>query len=75
MREETKSVLSRLGLIIHWGGFLIGLMTSLAIIMNVFQQPLAIFIAPFSFIFFTGLGWIIRFILVGKIHFLPYKEN
>jgi|TARA_B110000914_G_scaffold64934_1_gene56680 hypothetical protein len=75
MKEEAKNVLSRLALVIHWAGFMLGLMLSLLMIMMVFQQPLVIFVVPFIFLFFAGFGWLIRFILVGKIPFLPYKKN
>jgi hypothetical protein len=73
MKEEAKGILSRLGLVIHWFGFVLGIFFSALSFFMMFKQSPAVFGIPLSFLFFNGFGWLIRFILSGKNHFLPYK--
>jgi hypothetical protein len=74
MKKEVKNVLSRLGLIIHWAGFLLGILIIITALMNFFQEPnMLIFVLPTLFLI-TGIGWVIRMFLAGMVHFFPYKK-
>jgi hypothetical protein len=38
------------------------------------SDDIAMFLsAPLLLFFFTGSGWLVRYIIVGKVHYLPYK--
>ena len=65
---------ARIGLVIHWFGFLLGAFFFVFLIFTGFEESSgpAFFASPFLFFLFSGLGWLIRYILVGKTHFLPW---
>jgi hypothetical protein len=78
MKEEVKGVLSRLALVIHWVGFIFGVIFFFGAMIGGFVESgsddIAMFLsAPLLLFFFTGIGWLIRYIIVGKVHYLPYK--
>ena len=33
-----------------------------------------LFLIPFGFFACNGMGWLFRFVISGKIHFLPWKK-
>ncbi len=69
-------ILKRLALVIHWIGFIVGVITFLLIsfsdgdIFGLTRLLLGIF---FLFLY-TGIGWLIRYVISGMIHFLPWKN-
>ena len=76
-----SSFLERLALVIHWFGFLIGIFIFF-LFMGVgftsdqtgLQGAAPFFTAPvFAFIPW-GIGWLIRFIVVGKVKSLPWEK-
>ena len=78
-------IVKRLALVIHWIGFTIGVIScvfagTLAGGITVVVWELQFSLAAGSVILFglvgflsLGLGWLIRWIIVGKIHWLPWK--
>ena len=73
-----KDFVDRLGLVIHWSGFLLGASIVLVFlftgIFGTDKDSLSILpYTPFFFALFSSFGWLIRFILSGKNHFLPWK--
>ena len=85
-RKLMDSIAQRLGLVIHWTGFMI---TALFLIFAIFDRFTLSSGAPayfdellFDHIFNPEyfplqisflIGWLIRFILVGKVHILQWK--
>ena len=74
-------ILSRLALVIHWIGFLIGLSFSLflmrALLFNETNDSPDFFMylaIALGFIIPWLIGWVIRFILVGNINLLPWAK-
>ena len=79
-------MLKRFSLVVHWGSFafgvLYGLFFILAAVLPDFwnRQPeindrlLDFFLGIFLFFSGSGLGWLARFVLVGKVHFLPWRK-
>ena len=69
-------IVSRIGLVIHWFGFLLGAFFFAFLIFTGFEESSgpAFFTAPFLYFLFSGLGWLIRYILVGRIKLLPWKK-
>ena len=83
-------ILHRFALIIHWFSFIVGTLASLSFMyilyLNVtevrspdggFDELFIIqgsILIPFSFVSCAGLGWLFRFVISGKIHFLPWKK-
>ena len=75
------NILKGFSLAVHWGSFLSGILfalTSLYIsvlpnLSNIQRFGLVVF-ALIIFFSCSGLGWLARYILVGKIHFLPWKK-
>lgn len=82
-------MLNRLGLVIHWISFLVGIMIATIVIYNAFLNlttirsldggydtqyliDSALLLIPISILPLL-LGWLIRYILSGKVHFLPWK--
>ena len=69
-------ILKRLALVIHWIGFIVGVITFLLIsfsdgdIFGLTRLLLGIF---FLFLY-TGIGWLIRYVISGMINFLPWKN-
>tara|TARA_B100002019_G_C21232351_1_gene580771 strand:+ start:119 stop:349 length:231 start_codon:yes stop_codon:yes gene_type:complete len=69
-------ILKRLALVIHWFWFVVGVFSAMYVI-NTFGESLvdkatlggAVFVAS------TFSGWVVRFILVGKIPFLPFTKD
>jgi len=83
------SIADRLGLVIHWIGFGCGLFIAVLIAYNGYQNILyvrtvmgvldiqylfeSILILPPAFLLPLMLGWLIRYVLSGKVHILPFK--
>jgi hypothetical protein len=80
------NIAQRLGLVIHWAGFLVTALYLILAILDsfklsdglvfyfdelIFDHILQLYAFPILISFL--LGWLIRFILVGKVHILPWK--
>jgi hypothetical protein len=76
--ELLKGIINRLGIILHWLGFIFFIFCCLLLIMSQFNEtgnPLwlrTIVLLPYGFIFWIG-GWVIKFLLTGKKDFLPWN--
>mgnify|MGYP001183160273 CR=1 FL=1 len=68
-------IVKRLALVLHWMGFVGGVLLGAIGIFAFFAQGVieALFSAPIIFLFFTLNGWLLRYIIVGKVHFLPWR--
>ena len=83
------SIADRLGLVIHWIGFGCGLFIAVLVAYNGYQNILYVrtvmgeldysfllesflLLAP-AFFLPLMLGWLIRYVLSGKVHILPFK--
>ena len=83
------SIADRLGLVIHWIGFGCGLFITGLIVYNGFLNLMYVrtvvggldtqflfesflLLAP-AFLLLLMLGWLIRYVLSGKVHILPFK--
>lgn len=83
------SIADRLGLVIHWIGFGCGLFITGLIVYNGFLNLMYVrtvmggldtqflfesflLLAP-AFLLPLMLGWLIRYVLIGKVHILPFK--
>ena len=72
-------IVKRLALMIHWIGFLLGSFFFLGFMIGGFfvdgleDSVTAFLAAPVMLVLFAGIGWLIRFILVGKINFYPWR--
>jgi hypothetical protein len=74
-----KDFLARVGLVIHWFGFIVGGIFFATLMISGFIQSgsgdVALFFgAPVMWFVFWGMGWLIRYILSGKCDPLPYKQ-
>ena len=71
-------ILHRFALIVHWFSFVFGVIIFLVVVSNAFSgapQPILIILfAPVILFACNGLGWLFRFVISGKIHFLPWKK-
>lgn len=83
------SIADRLGLVVHWIGFSCGLLIAGLIGYGGFQNVMyvrtvmgeldtqylfeSILILPPAFLLPLMLGWLIRYVLSGKVHILPFK--
>ena len=76
-------ILHRFALIVHWSSFVVGLGFGATLIILGFIPPettevsmriLLMAFGVFTFFACTGMGWMARFVLSGKIHFLPWKK-
>ena len=85
-----QSFLDRVGLVFHWASFLIGIILACATIyyaiLNLttvrtldggfdtnYLSESALLLIPVTILPLL-LGWLIRYILSGKIHILPWKK-
>ena len=81
-------ILKRFALIVHWGSFVIGILFGGMLLIfsvmpslegwgttSITQRIFFITLGAFVFFSCSGLGWLARFVLVGKIHFLPWKNS
>lgn len=72
-------MLKRFALVVHWGSFSFGNLFGLVFI-GLSTSPefnnsgMLFFLGVFTIFAFSGLGWLARFVLVGKVHFLPWKK-
>ena len=68
-------IAKRLALVLHWMGFVGGSFLGGVAIFVFFTagEDAALFSAPVIFLFFTANGWLLRYIIVGKVHFLPWR--
>ena len=76
-------MLGRLGLVIHWIGFIFGIIfacTSIWVLFltqsvtNPYFGLYFIVTPPFFFLSINSLSWLIRYILAGSVPFMPWKE-
>ena len=71
-------ILHRFALLVHWFSFIVGIIAFSALFITAFteaQQPILILLfAPVLFFACNGMGWLFRFVISGKIHFLPWKK-
>ena len=73
-------IAKRLGLVIHWIGFVIGLFFfGLFVFISLSgAESDALYVRGIGFLIFTvasSIGWLIRYIIAGKIPFLPWKKT
>ena len=68
-------IVKRLALVLHWMGFVGGVLLGAVSLLMFFTEGLVapLFLAPVIFLFFTANGWLLRYIIVGKVHFLPWR--
>ena len=76
------SIAERIGLLIHWFSFLVGVNFFIIVFAigffeakDAWQIFLTAFSAPFLLFISCSIGWLIRYILAGKVHLLPWKNN
>jgi hypothetical protein len=76
-----SSFIERLGLVIHWFGFLVGVFFFLTLMIVGFmsnetglQGAAPFFSAPVFALIPWGIGWLIRYIAVGKVKSLPWEK-
>ena len=83
-------ILHRFALMIHWFSFIVGTLASLGFIYGLYLNLTEVrsldgsfdgqfiiqsmILIPFTFVSCNGLGWLFRFVVSGKIHFLPWKK-
>ena len=76
-------ILHRFALIVHWSSFVLGIVFGAMLIILSFipsdidmvsQRILLVVFGVFTFFACTGMGWMARFVLSGKIHFLPWRK-
>ena len=83
-------ILHRFALIIHWFSFIVGTLASLGFIYGLYLNLTEVrsldgsfdgqfiiqsmILIPLTFVSCNGLGWLFRFVISGKIHFLPWKK-
>ncbi len=71
-----KDFFDRLGLVVHWFGFVCGCITFVAGMYMGFTNSgnsEVFLIAPLTLFVLTAMGWLIRYVISGKCHYLPYK--
>lgn len=73
-------LLKKFALIIHWVGFVCAIFLGLlfigfALVPEFSDQRVLMFsLGIFACFSCSVLGWLARFVLVGKVHFLPWKN-
>ena len=78
-------ILHRFALLVHWSCFVVGFGLGCVMLiygfipssdadMTLYMRFLFIVFGVFTFFACTGMGWMARFVLSGKIHFLPWKK-
>jgi len=75
-----KDFINRVALVIHWFGFILGAsIPTLFLFATIFgndpDSSGVLLVSPLIFIIFSLGAWVIRYILVGKCHFLPWINN
>ena len=68
-------IAERLGWLIHWLGFLGGFFIFIISLILGWEDILVRFVGGIIFTICWGIGWFIRWILVGKVKFLPWQQN
>jgi len=77
-------ILKRIALIAHWVGFISAILFGLLFMshtevtfanggIETHQRVLGLLLSMLAFFSCSGLGWMVRFILMGKVHFLPWR--
>ena len=72
-------ILKRLAFVIHWIGFIIGVISFLLISFapdgygNILGWE-RLLLGIFLFALYTSIGWLIRYVISGNIHVLPWKN-
>ena len=77
-------LLKSFALIVHWASFAFGTfiflhLCSASLMHNndatlLFSPPVMIFFGFIVFFFCSTLGWLARVALVGRVHFLPWRN-
>ena len=69
-------MIKRLGLVIHWLGFIIGVGSSLSIVAMLFNGGvgIAFSLGGIFFVVFHLVGWAVRFILTGNKLLFPWSN-
>ena len=83
------NIADRLGLVIHWIGFGWGLINAgmkayNALLIDMYVREVddeldysflieSFLLLPIAFLLPLMLGWLIRYVLCGKVHILPFK--
>ena len=82
------SIADRLGLVSHWTGFITGAILSISATYDGYEDLMYVrTLSDNYYVFWFGsllvviaffvlpllLGWLIRYILSGKVHILPFK--
>ena len=83
-------ILHRFALIIHWFSFIVGTLASFFFIYFFYLNLTdsisvdasfnwqfflwSMLLIPFAFVSCNGLGWLFRFVISGKVHFLPWRN-
>ena len=72
--ELLKGIVNRLGIVLHWSGFIIFIFSLIMIIFATFVEPHVRLLATFflAFSFWVG-GWVLKFLLTGRKEFFPWK--
>ena len=76
-----KAMLEKIALAIHWISFIFGVVLGAFLISaSIFfeissnQRFFTFLFGLFSMFSCSGLGWLARFVLTGKVHFFPWKN-
>lgn len=77
-----KEIVNRLGLVIHWIGFVVGIMLFVTMIVGGFVEladassdaPASFILAILLFLVCLLPAWLIRYILVGKCSVYPWEK-
>jgi hypothetical protein len=69
-------MIKRLGLVIHWLGFIIGIGSSLFLASVLFNEGIGIAfsLGVIFFVVFHLVGWAVRYILTGNKSIFPWKS-
>lgn len=73
-------ILKRFALIVHWfsfifGAFVFAVMMITGIASNGSNDVFIFLFAPIFWFCCWGLGWLFRFVVVGKIPYLPWEKE
>lgn len=78
-----KDFINRLALVIHWTGFVVGVLGFITMIVGGFAElaeassdaPASFLLSVVVFLVFLLPAWLIRYILVGKCSIYPWENN
>ena len=68
-------IVKRLALVLHWMGFVGGAFLGWGALDYYWDggEDVALLLALIIFLFFSLNGWLLRYIIVGTVHFLPWR--